>query len=264
VEWPEFEAELLLQKVLSLPRAKLFSQLQEKVPIHLQAEALRLAEERKRGKPFALLLGTVSFLGLSFRVAEGVFIPRAETETVVRAVLHRQPRGNCLVDVGTGTGCLGLSLAYYGKYRRIYLCDRNEHALRIARDNARALGISNISFVSGDFWTAWRGPKHSLDVLVSNPPYIPSDSLSHLPESVRKYEPSSALDGGKEGLDFLKSLIIASPHWMKKGGLIALEIGDKQFSPVQRFLQEAGFHSLALTKDFRGQDRCVTARMRAL
>ncbi len=258
------EAELLLEKVLSLPRPNLFSRLQETVPVHLQAEALHLAEERKRGKPLSLILGTVSFMGLSFRVAEGVFIPRAETETVVRAVLLRQPRGNCLVDVGAGTGCLGLSLAYYGEYRQIYLCDTNEHALQIARDNASLLGISNVHFVHGDFLTDWKRPKRPSDVLVSNPPYIPRDYLSQLPESVRQYEPSSALDGGSEGLDFLKSLIKASSHYMKSGGLIALEIGDKQFSSILRFLYEAGFNFLVLLKDFRGQDRCVTARMQAL
>ena len=217
-----------------------------------------LVGRRARRIPLQQILGTQDFCGLTFRVTEEVLIPRQDTETLVEQVLADCPDPELAVlDLCTGSGCIAVSLAKLGGYRQVDAADLSEEALQLARENAAAQG-TDITFYQGDLFAALPAGR-SYDILVSNPPYIPSAVIEELEPEVREHEPRMALDGAADGLSFYRRIAGEAGPYLRQGGRIYLEIGYDQGEAVSRLFAGQGFDKIRVLKDLAGHDRIVTA-----
>lgn len=242
-------------------------------------EYFRLIDERASGKPLQYITGTQEFMGLEFDVNESVLIPRQDTETMVEDVISvikdGALRGESLegtgrrewdiLDLCAGSGAIGISLAKLltGVKVNVTCSDVSKAALKVARKNAEKLGVSkNIKFAEGDMFAPFDGrfKKKKFDLIVSNPPYIESDVIPTLQTEVKDHEPMSALDGGEDGLDFYRVIARKAGEFLKKRGILFLEIGCDQGNAVKELLIEAGGYSdVRCLKDLAGRDRIIYA-----
>lgn len=275
-------------------------------------------DRRRRREPLQQILGSAGFYGLDFVVTKDVLCPRADTETLVDAVLgnlmpeqmasasehsvdkcldflsHVDNEGASLLDVCTGSGCIAIALTKFGAFRDTTAVDISDAALAIARRNAERLLITeadegtaatsalpstcpltevhlqnatvDFTLLRSDMFSALAertedGKLKKYDVIVSNPPYIPSAVVDELEPEVRDYEPRIALDGTADGLRFYRILAEEAVHYLKPGGRIYLEIGYDQGESVPALLAAAGFHEVTVIRDFGGNDRVVAAHI---
>ena len=214
--------------------------------------------------PLAYVLGYTEFMGLRFHVEPGVLVPRQDTETLVEWVLKAESEANVaastrtlsLLDMCTGSGCIGLSLAKLGGYS-VTLSDLSPRAIHVSRINRGGLDMEEqVEICHGDLFEALPEGKR-FDVIVSNPPYIETAVIEDLQEEVRDHEPRMALDGMEDGLFFYRKLAKEAPQWLTPGGRIYLEIGYDQGESVPALLQAAGFVDVTVKKDLAGNDRVV-------
>ena len=194
---------------------------------------------RASREPLQYIVGTQPFLGRDFLVRPGVFIPRPETELLVEEVVAATglDDGGPVVDMGTGSGCLAVSLALARPDSTVYATDCSRSALRLAGDNARRHGVAHrIRLVHGDGLAPLSeyGVAGTVSVIVSNPPYIPSGELDRLPPDIRMFEPLRALDGGPNGLALYDRLLAESQAWLRPGGLLVMEMGANQSGDICR------------------------------
>lgn len=218
---------------------------------------------RSRRVPLQYVLGTQEFMGLEFFVDERVLIPRQDTEDMVELILREHPDRDCrMLDMCTGSGCIGISLAKLGGYAQVTAADISEGALQVARANAKNLGVEErLRFVHSDMYArAELFEAHGYDVIVSNPPYIPTKVIAGLQPEVRDFEPLLALDGTEDGLAFYRILANESGRFLRPGGSLCLEIGYDQGSAVSRLLKEAGYIDVTVIKDTPGLDRIVKGK----
>lgn len=217
---------------------------------------LAAVERRAAGEPLAYVSGRAGFRRLTLQVDRRVLIPRPETEGLVDLVLARQRHG-IVVDVCTGSGCLALSLADEGSYRQVAGVDLSAGALEVAAGNAASLR-SPVAFVQGDLTTALR--ERSVDVLVSNPPYIASGEYAALDGAVRDWEPRLALESGVDGLDATRRLLDDARRVLLPGGLIALEIDAQRGADSARLAASYGWQDIGIFPDLFGRERYLLAR----
>ena len=255
------EADLLLCDLLGWERHRLVLEPDRELNIdQIMAYEDRI-RRRLNGEPVQYILGHREFMGLSFCVSTSVLIPRVETETLAEHVLSFV-KGRCradLLDIGTGSGALAVSLAHFLPDARVTAVDISPKALAVAQKNARRHGVSDrIRFLCGDLTAPLKGP-YRADVLVSNPPYIPTGALSGLMREVADFEPRIALDGGADGLTFYRRLVHEGVPFIRPGGLLALEIGCDQGQAVSALLKDSGlFCKVSLLQDLSGLDRVVS------
>ncbi|MCD2493078.1 peptide chain release factor N(5)-glutamine methyltransferase [Lacrimispora sp. NSJ-141] len=234
-----------------------------------------MVERRGARIPLQYILGEQEFMGLSFRVNEHVLIPRQDTETLVERVLEdvRRTRAGAeglhILDLCTGSGCIGISLAHYLRgypELQVTLSDISADALRVARENICRLGCKDCCRVlQSDLFGAFKEkPGERFQVIVSNPPYIPSRDIEGLEPEVREHEPLLALDGEKDGLAFYRRIASEAAGYLTSDGEIYLEIGWNQGTGVESALMEAGFRDIEIIKDLTGRDRVVKAAVRRL
>lgn len=213
--------------------------------------------------PLQHLTGCQCFMGLEFKVNEWVLIPRQDTETLVERVLEEnRDKNSAILDVCTGSGCIAISLAKLGEYCSVTALDISEEALRVAEANReRILGEEKerLRLIKSDMFEGLE-PKAQFDVIVSNPPYIPSEVIEGLEPEVRDHEPRLALDGEADGLKFYRILAERSMAYLKPGGKIYMEIGFDQGKDVSELFEQAGFEGLKVIKDMAGLDRVVQAK----
>ena len=257
-----FEAELLLEKAAGLNRTALFLRGEEV----LSEEALTVYEgylsEREQGRPTQYILGEWEFMGLPFHVGEGVLIPRGDTEVLVETILEKQQSEpiKSILDIGTGSGCIPVSLGHYGKFEKIMAVDISPKALGYAIKNAAENRVS-IDFYESDLFTnipsEWKG---RLDAIVSNPPYIPKKDIAELMTEVKDFEPMNALDGGEDGLDFYRAIVEQGREWLKDGGWLFFEIGYDQGEDLRNLLKEFGYTEVEIRQDLAGLDRVAMGR----
>ena len=257
-----FEAELLLEKAAGLHRTALFLRGEEV----LSEEVLTVYEgylsEREQGRPTQYILGEWEFMGLPFCVGEGVLIPRGDTEVLVETILEKQQaeKFKSILDIGTGSGCIPISLGHYGKFEKIMAVDISPKALGYATENAVKNNI-NIDFYESDLFTnlpaEWKG---KLDAIVSNPPYIPKKDIAELMTEVKDFEPMNALDGGEDGLDFYRAIVEQAKEWLVDGGWLFFEIGYDQGEDLRKLLQEFGYTAIEIRQDLAGLDRVALGR----
>jgi release factor glutamine methyltransferase len=251
------EAGLLLGHLLGRGEAQLLAHDDEQLPAPLAERFAALLDRRLRGEPVAYLLGRREFWGRPFAVDDRVLVPRPETEHLVEAALALAtalgavPR---ILDLGTGSGCLAVTLALELPAARVVACDRSPGALAVARRNARQLG-ARVSFVAAD----WARPLacERFDLLVSNPPYL--DPAAAIPREVADWEPPAALWGGGDGLAEIGRLLSALAG-ARPGTPLLLEIGAGQLPGLQALAAAAGWRMAASLEDLAGIERVVTLR----
>ena len=215
--------------------------------------------EREGGRPLQYILGECEFMGLPFFVGEGVLIPRADTETLVEAVLETAAREGLKkgLDLGTGSGCIPISLEKVGGLSMTAV-EISLRALGYAKRNAER-NKASVRFFSGDLFRPL--PEGEVfDFIVSNPPYIPRGDLAGLMTEVRDHEPENALDGGADGLDFYRRILAESGPYLREGGWIFFEMGYDQGSALMELMKEAGFVRLECRKDLARLDRVVLGK----
>lgn len=224
-------------------------------------EYRRLVGLREMRIPLQHLTGSQEFMGLEFMVNSHVLIPRQDTETLVEQVLKDHPdECSTLLDMCTGSGCIAVSLAVLGGYREVVGVDISGDALAVAEHNARRLckKEGQISFIRSDLFEHLPEGRQ-FDIIVSNPPYIPSKVIEGLEPEVRDHEPVLALDGTEDGLYFYRRLARECRKFLKPGGSIYFEIGWDQAEDVTSLLADAGFTRIVTVKDLPGLDRVVKA-----
>ena len=250
-----FDAELLLEKAAGLNRTALFLRGEELLSAEAVARYEVFLAERESGRPTQYILGTWEFMGLPFSVGEGVLIPRGDTEILVETILEKQESLRTILDIGTGSGCIPVSLSHYGKFDSVLAVDISPKALGYAMKNAAA-NHAEISFYESDlFSNVPVERKGKLDAIVSNPPYIPKEDIAGLMTEVRDFEPRNALDGGADGLDFYRAIVAESRDWLKQGGWLFFEIGYDQGEALRSLLAEAGYAEIGIRQDLAGLDR---------
>jgi release factor glutamine methyltransferase len=233
------------------------------LPEAMAARARAAADRRARGTPFAYAVGRAAFRHLVLRVDQGVLIPRQETELLVDLVLERRAGspGGVVADIGTGSGAIALALAAEGAFDKVIATDVSVEALRVARDNAAAVAgrlRAPVEFRCGAALAPLR--TETVDVLVSNPPYIASGEARELPASVRNWEPAAALIAGDDGLAVIRDIIREAPAVLLSGGLMALEVDSRRAAAVAGLLsRDTAFSAVGIHRDLTGRDRFVLA-----
>lgn len=266
-EEARFAAERLLRHFLGLDRAQFFVKQQDPLPSDVWIAYKRVIEQKRVGIPLQHLIGTQEFYGRAFRVSREVLIPRPETEILVEEVLRQADaswgsEACSVVDVGTGSGAIAVTLAAERPSWQVTAVDLSRSALRIARENAGRHGVEGrIRFLPGDLLAPLIERRERVDMVVSNPPYIPSSEIPTLAPEVRDHEPKLALDGGADGLDVYRHIMIQLPYVTREQrGLIAMEVGIGQSEQVAQWLHRTFPKSeCRIVPDLAGIERVVLA-----
>jgi release factor glutamine methyltransferase len=264
---PELNSRLLLRKAAALGELEFLISPDKELSSSAERRFFRLIEKRRNRVPLAYLLGEKEFWSMSFRVTPGVLIPRPETELLVEKVIALSAPGKKLriVDIGTGCGNIAVALARELPRARIFAVDRSRRALRVARFNAERHGAKAVTFFEGDLFEplAGRLPRNSVDIIVSNPPYVSSAEWLELEPEIRKFEPKRALVAGPGGLEVMDRLARGALAFLRPGGWLLFEIGqgqaDRAFTSFdRRWRQKKIFPDLA------GVPRVAAARKATL
>lgn len=254
-ESPRLDSQLILAQLLNCNRAWLIAHSDDSLNEQQHSAYLARIEKRAAGIPVAYILGEQEFWSLSFRVTESVLIPRPETELLVEEVLSLHPNHPIqIADLGTGTGAIAIALALENHNDSIVAVDRSIAAIRVAAENRQALGAHNVSLCVGS-WLSGFAPA-SLDIIVSNPPYIAAGD-DHLP--ALKHEPTEALVSGTDGLDDIKQIISSAIVALRPGGHIAIEHGYNQQVAIMGLMLQAGYRNIVGKQDLAGQPRITIA-----
>lgn len=219
-----------------------------------------LIEDRLNGRPIAYIVGNREFMGLDFYVQEGVLIPRPDTEALVEEIIElcKDKKDLSLLDIGTGSGAITVSLAKYLNNADVKSFDISEIALEIGKKNAINNNVEDkIEFIKSDLFSAIKDTDIQFDVIVSNPPYIPRKDIETLHTQVKDYEPYNALEGGEDGLDFYRDITEQSVNYLKQNGILAYEVGHDQAQDVAEIMKNNGYTKIYTKKDLQGIDRVV-------
>lgn len=272
IDTPRLDAEILLAHALGGSRIDLYLCYERTVLPEPLAVFRQLVQRRARREPVAYITGRREFYSIPLCVGPSVLIPRPETEHVVEHALAEARRIDQLdsfrviriLDVGTGAGNIAIALARHLPGAEIVASDRSREALSVAKKNALSTfgpNLGGIRFLQADLLSAIRPEKARFDLIVSNPPYVPSEERESLPQEVRAYEPWSALDGGPDGMDILRNLIAVAPSCLTKGGVLVCEIGEGQKEALMAFAAQTGnFSSVHFPDDYAGKPRVLVAR----
>ncbi len=264
-ETPRLEAEILLAHTRQCPRIQLYVQYNEALSNDQRGMMRDLVRRRAQSEPVAYLVGHREFFGLNFRVTPDVLIPRPETETLVLEVITaaKQRPGVRILDLGTGSGCIAVSVAANVLSAIVTAIDISSRALEVARENAARHGVSDrIRFLEGDLFAPLSATER-FDILVSNPPYVADGEMETLPADVRLHEPALALRAGPKGLDVIARLIAGAPLHLAPRGMLLIEIAPEQAPAVRTLLGQSGAYDPAVRtiKDPFGKERIIAARL---
>lgn len=257
IENAEGDSWYLLEYVLKTDRSGYY--LHKREPMQQEKFTLYEALLQKRAKhiPLQHLTGEQEFMGLPFYVNSQVLIPRQDTEILVERVLEIMKPGKRILDICTGSGCIIISLYCFSEAVQAVGADISSAALETAKKNA-ARNNAEVSFIESDLFS---NIQDKFDVIVSNPPYIPSAEIEKLMPEVRDYEPRNALDGKGDGLEFYRRLVKESPQYLNPEGWLCLEIGYNQGESVCSLMKSQGFGKILVKKDLAGLDRVVTGQL---
>lgn len=257
-EEARLEAEVLLCHTLGVSRAFLYAHSDDSLPPNTEEAFNQLIYRRKQGEPVAYLTGSKEFWSLPLRVNLSTLIPRSETELLVEKTLLLAPDKACdVLELGTGSGAISIALAHEKPHWHFQATDISGAALETAMLNAQSLSLTHIHFLQSDWFSALPSGCF-FDVIVSNPPYIEEDD-PHLFQGDLRFEPKNALASGSDGLDALRTIINEAGHFLKPGGLLALEHGYQQADTVKALLQAKEFRNIICHRDLQGHPRVTTA-----
>ena len=254
------DSEILLSNVLNKKREELLVNLNEKVSVENIKQFQKIISRRSLKEPIAYILKNKEFWSKDFIVNKNVLIPRPETELMVEKIIKIfDTKDIFILDIGTGTGCILLSILSELKNARGLGIDISSRAVKIAKKNLQKLNLHNkIKFKVKSLSDIY---SYRFDLIVSNPPYIKTKDIKNLEEDIKKFEPKLALDGGNDGLDVIKKVIYKSRSILKIKGMLALEIGNEQFKKVSEILSKNGFRVNYLIKDVSENIRCILSTL---
>ena len=258
------DAQVLIMYVLGFNKVELIlndGQIVEESKAEIYREFVK---KRAAGMPLQYITGTQEFMSLDFKVNAATLIPRGDTEILVETVQRFSKIEDIknILEIGTGTGCIPISLLYYDKSMRAVSADISSKALETAKINAELNNVTDrIVFLQSDlFENISDDMQEKFDAIVSNPPYIPQKTIKTLMTEVKDYEPVSALDGGTDGLDFYRNITEQGLKYIRKGGRIFYEIGCEQAKAVSSIMQSNGMYDIEVIQDLSGLDRVVTGK----
>jgi len=260
------EARLLLAGAAEKSTAELLRDMSLYTSRSYEKKVRQLLGRRLEGEPIAYITGSWEFYGFPFKVDRSVLIPRIDTELLVKEAeqsLNGRKMDARVLDLGCGSGCVGIAIAKLLPKTQIVLLDVSEKAIRKARENAVLNRASErVSFITADIKDGPPMMIGSFDLLVSNPPYIPTIEILELEGSVRDYEPIWALDGGEDGLDFYREIFSRWLSVIRPGGEIMVEVGEDQALKVEELMRLSGLYDVESVRDTRGVLRVVKAKKR--
>ena len=254
----QLTAEILLAHILGVERSFLFGHPEELVEEAAAERFQGILNRRCEGEPTQYLTGVQEFYGLPFQVSPAALIPRPETELLVAEALARASDGDWIVDIGTGSGCIAISIKVNKPSVRVTACDISREALEVARENARALK-AEVALVLADLATSFR--PCAFNLVVCNPPYVPLADLPGLQRELR-FEPAQALFGGEDGLDAYRLLARDAARIVRPRGWLLLELGYNGRSQVEEILGRADWDDPVVRADLAGIDRVLAVRRR--
>ena len=251
------DSELLLSSTLKIDRSKILLNLDKKIKIEEKIFFLNLIKRRKKSEPIAYIIGYKEFWKEKFKVNNNVLIPRPETEILVEQVINELNINSKkrILDIGTGSGCIILSILKERKKCMGVGIDISKNAIKLAKYNAKIQHIKNrVKFFNSDIDNFYTG---KYDFILSNPPYIKLNEISDLDKDVRNHEPKLALNGGIDGYSKIKLVIKKSSELIKKRGKLFLEVGFNQTLKTLKILKKNGFHNIKVVKDLAKKNRCI-------
>lgn len=253
------DARVLLRHTLGVDDVYLIAHANDTVNEPLAARFRALAARRAAGEPVAYITGEREFYGHVFKVSPAVLIPRPETELLVELALERLPldRPARVLDLGTGSGCIAISIALARLAVHVTACDLSADALSVARENAAQLAARNVTLMTSDWFVAI---DCRYDVIVANPPYV-AEGDAHLSEGDLRFEPPAALASGADGFADLRNIIRQAPVYLTRGGWLLLEHGHTQALHCRELLLEAGFDEIQSWRDLAGIERVSGGRV---
>ncbi|MBQ1793461.1 MAG: peptide chain release factor N(5)-glutamine methyltransferase [Peptostreptococcaceae bacterium] len=258
---PKLDIEILLSKALGdVDRLYIHLNLHKELTKEQLDSFNKMIQDRLKGRPIAYIVNNREFMGLDFYVEEGVLIPRPDTEPLVEEVIElvKGKENLKIVDIGTGSGAITVSLAKYIKDCQVYSLDISDKALSIGLKNAISNEVEDkINFIKSNIFSGIEDKGLELDVIVSNPPYIRRADIETLHTQVKDYEPYIALEGGEDGLDFYRDITRESVKYLKDKGILAFEVGHDQAEDVSEILKHNGYTNIYTKKDLQGIDRVV-------
>ncbi len=262
------EAELLFTDILNCDRVSLYQNKKLYLGKAKSSLVSGVLKRRIHGEPLQYILGKTEFMGLEFKVTADVFIPRPETEILVETAVKLVSSVKCqvssvnILDLGTGAGCIAISLAKFIPKAKITAIDISENAIKIAKQNA-LLNNVKVNFLTSDLFSNYELRTTNYEMIIFNPPYIPTAEIETLQPEIQ-YEPRMALDGGKDGLNFYRRIINKAPRYLKKGGFLIMEMGFNQKDAIKNIFQKSGyFQIIESIKDYNNMDRSIIAKKRA-
>jgi release factor glutamine methyltransferase len=285
IQNPRLDTEVLLSHSLKLDRLGLYLNYDKPLTEDELSSFKKFIQRRANREPLQYITGNQEFWSLDFKVAPGALIPRQETEVLVEEILKdagckaqdakitaNSETGNkalasvpkpLILDLCTGCGCIAVALAKELTGSTIHAIDNSEVALEVARQNSERHDVKDrITFISGDLFQPLNNLGCKFDFIVSNPPYVKSTDLEGLEPEVNTFEPVSALDGGKDGLDVIRSIIDEAPKYLNSNGRLLLEIAFDQATEVEAYIEKSGcYTSSTVIKDLSGNDRVVKAQV---
>lgn len=257
IENADLDAWYLMEAIINMTRAEFLLHSTDQMTENQIEIYQSYIYRRLKHEPMQYIIGKQEFMGLTFLVNEHVLIPRQDTETLVELVL-KDSKDKAILDVCTGSGCIAISLAKLSKAKSVTALDISSKALELAKENA-ICNQANVEFIESNMFT---NVTDKYDVIVSNPPYIPTDVIHTLMPEVKDYEPLLALDGTEDGLRFYRILAEQSKNYLSKAGKVYFEIGCEQAAAVCELLEENGYDNIKVTKDYANLDRVVSAKLK--
>ena len=256
IESSRLDSELLLSKILKKKREEILINLDQEIGEQHLLEYNELIKRRSQNEPIAYILKEKEFWSKFFFVSSDTLIPRPETELMVEKLVEIfKEKKISILDMGTGSGCILISLLSELKNSKGVGIDISKKAVKIAKKNAKSHGVLNrIKFLNKSLESEFN---QKFDLIVSNPPYIKSNQIKNLKDDIKRYEPRIALDGGNDGLDLIKKVIYKTEYILKVKGMLALEIGNEQFKKVSKILLENNFRIEHTIKDYKENIRCI-------
>ncbi len=255
------EAASLLEHVIKKDRTFLISHAEDYLSPN-EIDAFRNAiQRRSRGEPLQYIIGTQDFFGLTFKVSPAVLIPRPETELLVESALEFTNQDSIICDVGTGSGCIAITLLCERPGASGVAIDVSEAALEVAKENAAEMKVDDrLTFSVSDLFDQIPDGFAPFDLIVSNPPYVAGDVIAGLQREVKDYEPQVALTPGPDGLSIIRRLIVEAPSYLRKDGHMLLEIGFDQSEAVRELTEQSRFQLLDIRPDLQGIPRIVVLK----
>ena len=255
IETYNLDSELILSNILNIKREKLIIDQNKKIASDIYNKFFWYIKKRSKNLPISYILNKKEFWSLDFMVTKHTLIPRPETELMVESILKNSRKRVKILDIGTGSGCILISLLKELKLSKGIGIDICSKAIDVAKKNSKKHDVSRrVKFFRGSFSDIFL---NGFDIVVSNPPYISDWQIKNLVDDVKLFEPKLALKGGIDGLDLIKKIIYKSNSILKKRGLLALEIGNNQYNKVKQILEQSSYRVSEQIVDFKDNIRCI-------